>query len=283
MVALLLEHARRHGRNLAETTIGIVGVGNVGSRVARNARALGMHVLLNDPPLARATGAPEYLPLEALMEADVITLHVPLTAEGPDPTYHLFDARRLGRMKQGSVLVNTSRGGVVDTGSLLAALQSGSCSAALLDVWEGEPAINAELLSKSESGTAHIAGFSFDGKINAARMLFTALSAWTRCGEEWTEPPGIPPPREERIEVATEGIADQELLRSVVARAYSITEDDALLRSILSLPEGERAARFRLLRAQYRTRREFRAHTVVLTPKRQSAGAVLASLGFQVA
>ena len=110
---------------LKEKTLGVVGVGNVGSRVVRVARALGMQVLQNDPPLARTTGDPVFVPLDAVMEADVVTLHVPLTRAGGDPTFHLFDRERFSRMKRGSILINTARGPVVDSKALHSALASG--------------------------------------------------------------------------------------------------------------------------------------------------------------
>lgn len=281
LVAALLELGRRRGIELAGMTIGIVGAGNVGSRVARYARALGMRVLLNDPPLARETGSPEFLPLDRLMGADVISLHVPLTTAGADPTHHLFDAARIGGIKPRGIIVNTSRGGVVESKALRGALREERCSA-VLDVWEGEPAIDAELLARAEIGTAHIAGFSLDGKINAARMLFTALASWSRGTGEWSTPSAIPPPRVPRIEIATSGEPDQEIARRAVAQAYSITEDDALLRSTFTPGGGEPAPRFRSLRAQYGTRREFHAHAVVLSPARRSAALLLSNLGFHV-
>ncbi len=113
VVAALLEIGRRHNIKLEEKTIGIVGVGNVGSRVEKKARALGMKVLLNDPPLQRASGDAKYLPLEELFECDFITLHTPLTFEGVDKTFHLADEKFFKLLKSGCVFFNTSRGGVV--------------------------------------------------------------------------------------------------------------------------------------------------------------------------
>jgi erythronate-4-phosphate dehydrogenase len=115
IVAALLVLEERCGFSLAGKTLGVVGVGNVGTIVVRYARALGLHVLQNDPPLARTTGNPAFLPLDELMDADIITIHVPLTKTGPDKTFHLFGDARIRAMKSGSILINTSRGGVVDT------------------------------------------------------------------------------------------------------------------------------------------------------------------------
>jgi erythronate-4-phosphate dehydrogenase len=283
IVAGLLEYARRRRLQLAGMEIGIVGVGNVGSRVARYAAALGMRTLLNDPPLERATGEKVYRPLNELMGADIITLHVPLTKEGPDPTYHLFDASRLEKMKRGSLLINTSRGSVVQTLPLRSALEREGLAGALLDVWEGEPEIDASLLALAELGTAHIAGFSTDGKWNAARMLVEALSAHFRLGEGWSHPTGIPAPPAPLIEVPSEGCSDQEVIRRAVVSAYEIAEDDILLRRMIRLPGEERPRYFRALRANYRQRREFSAYTVRISPPRPEAASTLNVLGFHTA
>ncbi|MBM2845533.1 MAG: Erythronate-4-phosphate dehydrogenase, partial [Bacteroidetes bacterium] len=171
-ITALLVWSKRTGEALNGKTIGVVGVGNVGSRVVRVARALGMNVILNDPPLARKTGDPAFLPLDELMGAGVLTLHVPLARSGSDATYHLFDETRLCRMKRGSVLINTSRGAVVETNALRAVLASKQLSTAILDVWEDEPGIDLTLLNNVMLGTAHIAGYSLDGKLNALRMVY---------------------------------------------------------------------------------------------------------------
>ncbi|HTY58756.1 MAG TPA: 4-phosphoerythronate dehydrogenase, partial [Bacteroidota bacterium] len=175
VLAALLTLARRGGFGLRGKTLGIVGVGNVGSRVSGMARSLGMTVFENDPPRARKEGGGAFLPLDALMEADIVTLHVPLTRTGSDPTYHLFDAGRIGRMKPGSILLNTSRGAVVETAPLSRALRDGHIAAAVIDVWEGEPLIDTGLLGLAALGTPHIAGYSIDGKVKAAGMVRAAL------------------------------------------------------------------------------------------------------------
>jgi erythronate-4-phosphate dehydrogenase len=242
-----------------------------------------MRTILNDPPLERVAGGKVYRPLDELMEADIVTLHVPLTKQGPDPTYHLFGASQLGKMKRGSLLINTSRGGVVETLPLRSALERGELRGTLLDVWEGEPAIDASLLSRAELGTAHIAGFSTDGKWNAARMLVEALSAHFRLEADWYHPTGIPAPASPQIELPSEGCSDQEVIRGAVAGAYAIVEDDLLLRRMLQLPEGERSRHFSSLRANYRHRREFPAFAVRISPPRPDAAAILTALGFRTA
>ncbi|MCK5572585.1 MAG: 4-phosphoerythronate dehydrogenase, partial [Bacteroidetes bacterium] len=122
IVAALLVLAREGRCSLEQSSIAIIGVGNVGSRVERIARGLGMKVLLNDPPLAESTGDPKYVPLEAVIDADIVSLHVPLTTGGRHPTYHFLGAERLESMKKGALLMNTSRGGVAETSALKSAL-----------------------------------------------------------------------------------------------------------------------------------------------------------------
>ena len=183
--------AERHGLQLDTLTLGVVGVGNVGSKVAEVGRAFGMRVLLNDPPRARAEGGEAFTDLDTLLrESDIVTVHVPLTRGGGDATWHLFDAARLERMRPSQILINSSRGPVVDNAALKEALRKGALKAAVLDVWEGEPDIDIELLGLLDIATPHIAGYSADGKANGTTMsvrylaskLGLPLTEWTASG-----------------------------------------------------------------------------------------------------
>jgi len=156
--------AQRNGFKLKGKTLGVVGVGNIGSKIVRVGQKLGMNVLQNDPPRERISHDPEFRSLNELMISDFITIHVPYTKSGSDPTHHLFNGERLTAMRPGSLIVNTSRGAVVDNAALKAALTAGRPGAAVLDVWEGEPDIDIELLAKCAIGTQHIAGYSIDGR-----------------------------------------------------------------------------------------------------------------------
>jgi erythronate-4-phosphate dehydrogenase len=176
--ALVWAARRTLARPLSRGSIGIVGVGQCGSRVERIARALGMEVALCDPPLARATGDPKYRPLAELLDCDYLTLHVPLTTDGPDATANLIDAGALSRMKSGAMLINTSRGDVVDEAALIAALDAGHLDGAILDVWRNEPNIHRALLRHVAIGTPHIAGYSDDAKLAGTRMICEAACGW---------------------------------------------------------------------------------------------------------
>ena len=165
----------KKGLDLKKATLGIVGVGHVGGRVKRMAEALGMKILLNDPPRADR-GEEGFVDLETILrESDVITFHTPLNREGKYATYHLVDEDLLFSLKRTPFIINASRGEVVDTASLLAALAAGKVKGAVIDTWEYEPSISRELLEVAFLATPHIAGYSADGKANATRMSLEAL------------------------------------------------------------------------------------------------------------
>lgn len=165
-----------HPSPLTGLTLGVVGVGHVGSIVARWGEQLGMRVLLCDPPRAEKEGSAGFTSLGAIArEADFITFHTPITSTGPYPTYHLCSAGFLAELKRRPVIINSARGPVVDTPALCGAITSGAASAAVIDCWEGEPAISPELLKLVAIATPHIAGYSREGKIRATRMAAEAV------------------------------------------------------------------------------------------------------------
>lgn len=173
--AVLLLLQREQKINLKQATLGIVGVGHVGSRVQKMAERLGMRVLLNDPP-RNDQGETGFTDLKTLTEeADIITFHTPLIKDGKYKTYHLADTEFFHSLKKKATIINTSRGEVVETESVLHALKTGKIANAIIDVWENEPNINLELLDKVFIGTPHIAGYSANGKINATRMVLEAF------------------------------------------------------------------------------------------------------------
>jgi len=282
VVAALLVLARRHDLRLEGRSIGVVGVGNVGSRVVRKAEALGMRTLLNDPPLARQTGEPRFLPLEAIFEADFVTLHVPLTREGPDPTWHMADAGFFARMRPEAFFINTSRGAVADTEALKQALRRRGLAGAVLDVWEGEPEIDAALLDMAEIATPHIAGYSFDGKVRATEMIYQAACRALGIEPTWRAAPLMPQPQHPRLVLDCSGLDEEDVLREAVLTVYDIEADDRALRCGPSDPAA-RGAFFDHLRKTYPQRREFHNTTVVLRGGSPSLAAKFKGLGFTVA
>lgn len=173
-VLLLLQ--RERGLHLIDATLGVVGVGHVGSLVAEMARSWGMRVLCCDPPRAER-GELGFVSLEAIaQEADVITLHTPLVRDGQYPTFHLADEKFFALLKRKPYFINSSRGEITDTQALMKALTEGRIEQCCIDVWEHEPHINLELLERCHIGTPHIAGYSCNGKANATRMSLVALA-----------------------------------------------------------------------------------------------------------
>jgi erythronate-4-phosphate dehydrogenase len=282
MTAAMLELAHTKHFSLRDKTIGIVGVGNVGYNVWRKVEALEMRVLLNDPPLERQGSKYPLHSLDELMEADIITLHVPLTRTGPDATYHLFDEKRIRKMKQGAILFNVSRGSVVETKDLQQTLLDGHLLAAVLDVWEGEPNIDGSLLKLVSLGTPHIAGYSLDGKVNALRMNYEAVCRFLSKPIDQEINALIQGPAVSEIKIEPMHTSIENVLRDTVKQCYDINMDDRLLRQVLSLPEQDRGKYFSKLRAEYRIRREFFHSTVSVPHEEKSIAETLQLLGFKV-
>ncbi len=162
---------------LDNVTLAVVGVGNVGSIVARWGEGLGMRVLRVDPLRARDEGPDGFATLaDAAREADIITFHTPLTRSGAYPTCHMADAVFFSSLKRKPLIINSARGPVVDNAALVEALDNGSVRAAAIDCWEGEPAISSELLDRAFIATPHIAGYSREGKIRATAMALDAIT-----------------------------------------------------------------------------------------------------------
>lgn len=284
VVAALLRVSLHTGRPLRGATLGIVGVGNVGGRVRRAAEALGMTCILNDPPLQRKTGSQAYRPLEDALACDYVTLHVPLNRQGRDATYHLLDRARLDALRPGATLINTSRGPVIDNVALEAALASDRLGPCVLDVWEGEPRLRPGLLERVLIGTPHIAGYSFDGKVNGTRQIHEAACTFLGRPAAWDPKPLLPKPEVEAIDLA--GIAETDrieaILSAVVEPIYDIRADDAALRKVLQTPEAEQGPYFDRLRKEYPRRREFTNTRILGAASHLEAARILHGLRFRV-
>jgi erythronate-4-phosphate dehydrogenase len=283
VVAALLFVGRKRGITLRGKSIGIVGVGYVGSRVAARCQALGMHTVLNDPPLARLTGDPVYRPLDEIVQCDFVTFHTPLTQDGPDRTSHLADQAFFDRLKKGAVFLNTSRGGVHDTAALKAAMAGGGLAGVVLDVWEGEPRIDPDLLRGVDLSTPHIAGYSLDGKIAGLILVYEAA-----CRSLGAEPihkaaEFLPPPAVPDIQVDCTDVAEQELIHRTVEQVYAIGRDDFNTREILMVPPQKRGAFFDDLRKNYPVRREFVNTTATLEDADSPLARAIAGIGFRLA
>lgn len=279
VVTSLLHLAGKYGFDLSSKRLGIVGVGNVGSKVYRKATALGMPCVLNDPPLAEKTGDAIYRPLCEIRGCDIVTFHTPLNRGGDHPTWHLADRAFLQSLRPGTLVFNTSRGAVVDNAALLEALHTRHIRAAVLDVWENEPTPDMGLLNVTDIATPHIAGYSFDGKVNGTRQVYEALCAFLGTAPVWDPRPLLPPP------LVPDIIIDPGM-RDAVARAalqvYDLPGDDARMRGICDVAGDHRGAYFDRLRKEYPIRREFFNTRIRLMRPDECLARVFSGIGFTV-
>ena len=275
ITSLLLNWANDHQFELADKVLGVIGVGYVGKKVAAVGEALGMKVLLNDPPRARVEGAEKFVDLEQVIQkADIITIHVPLEYNGSDPTFHLMDAKLLSCLQPHQLLVNASRGEVVDNAALRQVLEQKRIAGACLDVWENEPAIDLRLLELLDYATPHIAGYSTDGKSNGTSMSVNALAEFFNLSDRlktWY-PDNVPVPENTLLECPANGLLREKLL-AVVSGSYNIADDSRRLKAS--------ADDFEKLRGNYQLRREFGVFTVKNADP--ATGAILRKLGFNLA
>jgi len=275
IASTLMVLAERKNLQLKDLCIGIVGVGNVGSKVARICELFGMKVLLNDPPRERAEGSAAFVSLKQVMdEADIITLHVPLNMKGDDATFHLGDETFFSELKKKPILINSCRGEVVDSLAVKNALKSGQISGFICDCWENEPDIDLELLNLTELATPHIAGYSKDGKATGTQMSVHAISQFFGLGLENWQPSGVEQPTNPVFELDGAGLNKQQIISKAVLHTYDIRNDDQNFR--------KNTEQFEQLRGDYPIRREFPAFTIVPINVPKETSAVLKKLGFQI-
>ena len=230
---------RRRGCSLRGLTLGVVGVGAIGSRVASWAREVGMRVLLNDPP-REAAGEMGFVSLERIAaESDIVTFHPTLTRGGDFPSYHLAGGAFFDLLQRTPLFINASRGPVVDNMALLSAYKNGKVADVVIDVWENEPDINLELLDVSFIATPHIAGYSAEGKLNATNIVLKKFADFVGYGGELPLAT-LPAPAKAIITAANEGDALLEI--------YNPMNDTE--------PLKEKPSIFEELRNNYNFRRE---------------------------
>lgn len=279
VISALMVLARRDRTNIDRKTAGIIGCGNVGSLVLKKLTALGVHCLVNDPPLKEQGGHDDYVELDALLQADIITVHVPLETAGDHPTFHLLAEEFLGQLKPGAILINTSRGAVTDNHALDRVLARRSDLRVVLDVWEDEPDISTSLLDKVTLGTPHIAGYSLEGKLRGTEMIYRASCEYFQHSAQWSAANELPAAHQFNPEVIT-AVGSAGNIRAAVLNCYDVAEDDARLRRILFLPPRERAAFFDRLRKEYPLRHEFQSIKITGGGMDKNSQKVLRGLGF---
>ncbi len=262
-------------KDLSKLTIGVVGAGNVGGKVVKLCRALGIKVLVNDPPRALKEGPQGFVSFDELLEqADIITFHVPLERETAFPTFHMVNAVSLSKMKKQAVLINSSRGEVVNNAEVLSAIQKGLISNLVLDVWENEPEIMPDLLEAVDHGTPHIAGYSADGKANGTQMSVHAIAKFFGLPLLDWSPENVPEPDINKLTLDCTGLSTLEAFAYAVKFTYNINRDTELLKGS---PE-----KFEWFRGNYPVRREFGSFHIKLSNASDEIRRALIEIGFKV-
>jgi erythronate-4-phosphate dehydrogenase len=269
----LLSVSEKAGIVLKDKTIGIIGVGNIGSKVEKVCRAMGMKVLLNDPPRERLESKLNFTDLEIIQkEADIITFHVPLTFGGSYKTFHLFDSTFADKLSKPIILINTSRGPVTDSEALKYAKEQGKISYLILDVWEGEPHFDPDVLKLATIGTPHVAGYSIEGKAKATEMVVQSVSEFFHLPlKNWKPDLGL---KNEILEIDLTDLNEQQSLQKVFRAVYDIQKDDGLLRN--------NPSEFERLRGSYIFRRENSGYRFKLKNSNQNTELVLSDLGVKI-
>jgi erythronate-4-phosphate dehydrogenase len=263
--------SRKKGFDLKGKTIGIVGVGNVGKKVAKACEVLGMKVLLNDPPRQTVEEDNNFFSLQTIMdEADIITFHTPLTKDGEYKTYHLADAGFFSSLKKKPIIINSARGGIIDTNAIKTALRKGEISGAVIDCWENEPDIDLEYLNMADIATPHIAGYSADGKANATRMSLTAIADFYHLSKEPVSLVKEPEPANPVIDTTKYTDSDNRVYDAILETYDSAGDYSRLINN----PDT-----FKKLRNEYPLRREYFAYNIINATNVEAD--VLSKLGFR--
>lgn len=274
VVSVLLVLSQQQGFSIFDKTVGIIGAGQVGSYLQQCLTGLGLNVLINDPPKQAEGDTREFTPLDTLLEqADVITVHTPITKEGQWPTHHMFDEAVLNQLRGDQILINAARGPIVDNSALKARLAKQDGFTAALDVFEFEPQVDAELLPLVAFTTPHIAGYGLEGKARGTTMIFNSYCEFLGNDLRANASDLLPVAPIPRLHLDREW--DEATLFTLTQTIYDVRKDDALFRREIPKPGA-----FDKMRKQYWDRREYSAVTLVgddscnLSP--------LAKLGFNI-
>ncbi len=279
VLTAILVLAEKFQWQLKGKTLGIIGNGNIGSRLAEKASCLGLSVLLNDPPKQRKEEGGSYCDLESILESDIITCHVPLTKTGNDSTFHLLNAENLSKLNHHQILINTSRGSVVDNQALKQRCLEKRSGPLVLDVWENEPDIDVELLKYVDIGTPHIAGYSMDGKVNGTIMLYDALCDMLQMKKNIHASDLLGRPDPNTIEIDAQNISLQAGLCEALTTIYPIQNDNNKLCEAMRDHSAQRPINFDQLRKKYPIRRE--AHNYLLNSNLPNEWVeILSGIGF---
>lgn len=271
VIVQIVAYAWQQQRDLSSLTLGIIGVGNVGKQLQHLASLLGIKLLLNDPYRQQAeTKFPHTELNQLLAQADVISLHTPLTEDGCNPTFNLINATNLVQVRAKTLFINAARGDVVDESALL----KRDDLHLITDCWSNEPNINSQLLSKSQLATPHIAGHAWDAKYRGGFMAAQALAHWSV-----QQQPIYAPNLSQQSSILATGKTALEQLNDVLQQAYHFFSDDQTLRNS---PDAERASIFEHYRRHYPMRREWTQLSVINQSLTETTNIWLTALGFNL-
>jgi erythronate-4-phosphate dehydrogenase len=228
-------------------TVGIIGCGNIGGKLYKILSDLGVNCRCYDPFLTSKDNR-HLVSFEDVLESDILTLHVPLTDFGAYPTYHLFGDQVLSNLRSNALLINTSRGSVIDNKSLVGFIPKKSWQLAL-DVWEDEPSISLDLVDLVDVCSPHIAGYSYDGKINGTHMVFDAFCS------NYGFNASAPTPGDKIFECPSSSLAE------AVLKTFDVKKIDRLMRSALFKKGIDHSLEFDRLRKNFPQRYEFQHYS----------------------
>lgn len=244
--------------NFEDKTVGIIGYGNIGTIVCKYLKQLGIKVLINDPPKQKNDKATEYSSLDEVLKCDVITFHVPMEKQGEFPTYHLLNRDKINKIKSNTVIINSSRGAVIDNLALLDRLKQENDLQIVLDVWENEPNIYIELLDYISFGTPHIAGYSYEGKINGTKILYDKFCEFLNVEKKWNAPL-----IKEKSEILIQYLYKKEkLFYKIVNEVYDLKIDSDEFINLMKFDKKEIGINFDKLRKDYKLRKEFNNYKI---------------------
>ena len=273
-LSILTETHELHWDSLS---VGIIGYGNVGSLLAKRLRKLGITYLAYDPFIDNV----DLVSFDDVIKCDVITLHVPLTKDTNFPTYHMFNEAVFAKLQANQVLINASRGAVIDNQALLQVLKTDNSFTAILDVWENEPAINVDLAREVLIGTPHIAGYSLDGKVAGTEMVYRSLCQVMGLPTRHSAGQFLEEPSLSKMSFTSNADIDWSI-HTAIRACFDVRHDHSLLQRSLNLSEGERQLAFDMFRKNYRCRREFSGIKIQLKQVDSELHTKFKALGFNV-
>jgi erythronate-4-phosphate dehydrogenase len=274
VISAMLVLAQEQGFSIFDKTVGIIGAGEVGTYLQQCLEGIGIKVLLNDP-LKQACGDERgFTPLEALIgQADIITLHTPITKESEYPTYHLFDQTRLSSLRGDQILINAARGAIVDNSALKQRLLKNDGFTAVLDVFEYEPQVDLDLVPLLAFATPHIAGYGLEGKARGTTMIFNHFCRFLNRDLNVDAAELLPIAPIPSLNLNSN--CNEAILHNITQLVYDVRKDDALFRRKIHMQGA-----FDKMRKHYWDRREY--SSIKISGSDYHHLTMLEKLGFQV-